>query len=77
MTIRRLDGAAITLSSHSDDSWDMDDVFSRPVVHTGSVLGPLPEGIHAFEAFVGGVRVGEASARVTAGRVGILRLPTR
>jgi hypothetical protein len=78
LRIRRLDGAVMALTgADSDGRWGVEDVFSRPVVRAGTILGPLPEGTHAFEAFLGGVRVGEASARVTAGRIGILRIPTR
>ena len=78
LTLRRLDGAAMALTgADSDGRWLVEDVFSRPVVRAGTILGPLPEGTHAFEAFLGGIRVGEASARVIAGRIGILRIPTR
>ena len=78
LTLRRLDGAVMALTgADSDGRWAAEDVFSRPVVRAGTILGPLHEGTHAFEAFLGGVRLGEASARVIAGRIGILRIPTR
>jgi len=78
LAIRRADGKPIPRFGIGDQGRPEPLEFgTRLAVGPGSLLGPLPEGTHSFEVFLGGVRVGEASARVVAGRVGILRLPTR
>jgi hypothetical protein len=78
LTLRRAGGSPIPLVDlEADGSWELDSFATAVPVTAGVVVGPLPEGEHHFEALLGGVRVGEASATVRAGRVEVLRVPTR
>jgi hypothetical protein len=52
----------------------IEEIRSEPVVETGTLVGPLPEGTWVFEVRLGGVRLPEATATVRAGRIEVLRI---
>ncbi|HEU4396143.1 MAG TPA: hypothetical protein VFS92_11315, partial [Planctomycetota bacterium] len=77
LEIRRVDRHPIPLCEVDNGVPRAAEAYGRVRVMPGTLLGPFPEGTHRFEVLLGGIRIGEASAGVTAGRIGVLRIPTR